>query len=135
MASSEFITLEARIAQHIASDGSVIIPPRMARWLDKQSGMTADRRILLRDTDPDFYVVLAALRIVALRSDIGTDDAETQPNRPNLNMWMTTSEAADALNVTDRCIRKWCKTGRLRAVLSGSRWLINRSTLNIRDIA
>jgi excisionase family DNA binding protein len=131
----DFITLDARIRQRITSDGSVVIPPRIARWLDKQSGMTADRRILLRDTDPDAYVVLAALHIVALRSDIGTNDEEAQHVSADLNMWMTTGEAAKALHVTDRCIRKWCKTGRLHAVLSGSRWLINRNTLNLRDIA
>jgi excisionase family DNA binding protein len=103
--------------------------------LDKQSGMTADRRIRLRDTDPDAYVVFAALHIVALNSDIGTNDEAAQRVSAELDMWMSTTEAAKALRVTDRCIRNWCRTGRLRAVLSGSRWLIDRNTLNLRDIA
>lgn len=128
-------SLEARIAQRITSDGSVIIPPRIARWLEQNSGMTADRRIRLRATDPDAYVALAALHLAALRSDCGTNDGEAQHVSAELNMWMSTSEAAHALNVTDRCIRKWCRAGRLHAVLSGSRWLIDRNALALKDIA
>ena len=43
-------------------------------------------------------------------------------------------EAAAALNVTDRCIRKWAKTGRLRAVLAGSRWLIDQKAISVKHI-
>jgi excisionase family DNA binding protein len=128
-------SLEARIAQRITSDGSVVVPPRMARWLEKQSGMTADRRIRLRDNDPDAYVVLAALHLAALRSDIGTNDDELQQVRGQLDIWMSSKEAAKALNVTDRCIRNWCRTGRLRGVMSGSRWLVDPNTLNLKNIA
>jgi excisionase family DNA binding protein len=128
-------SLEVRIAERLTPDGSVIIPPRIARWLEQQADMTADRRIRLRDTDPDAYVVFAALHLAALSSDSGTNDKAAQGISAELDMWMSTSEAAKALNVTDRCVRKWCQTGQLRAVLSGSRWLINRNTLNLRDIA
>ena len=58
-------SLEVRIAQHITADGSAIIPPRIARWLEQNSGITADRRIRLRDNDPDAYVALAALHLSA----------------------------------------------------------------------
>jgi excisionase family DNA binding protein len=128
-------SLEARIAARITDDGSVIISPRMARWLEQQAGMTADRRIRLRDTDPDAYVALAALHLAALNSDRGMNDAGAQRVSGELNVWMSTSEAAKALHVTDRCVRNWCKTGRLRGVMSGSRWIIDRTTLNLRDIA
>jgi excisionase family DNA binding protein len=128
-------SLEARITARITSDGSAIISPRMARWLEQQADMTADRRIRLRDNDPDAYVVLAALHLAALRSDCGTNHAEAQSISAELNTWMSTSEAAEALGVTDRCVRKWCRTGRLHAVLSGSRWLINRKTLALKDNA
>lgn len=128
-------SLEVRIAQRITSDGSVIIPPRIAHWLEENCSMTADRRIRLRDTDPDAYVVFAALHLAALRSDSGTNDAAPQPVTADLNTWMSTSEAANALDVTDRCVRNWCRTGRLRAVLSGSRWLIDRNTLALRQTA
>lgn len=129
-------SLESRIGQRITSDGSVIIPPRIAHWLEEKSGMTADRRIRLRDTDPDAYVALAALHISAAhRSDTGTNAAAAQPVTADLSMWMTTSEAAKTLGVTDRCIRKWCKTGRIQAVMSGSRWLIDRNSLAASQIA
>ena len=125
-------SLEVRIAQRITSDGSAIIPPRVAHWLEQNSGITADRRIRLRDTDPDAYVALAALHLAALRSDNGTNDAAAQRISADSNMWMSTSEAAEALNVTDRCVRKWCTTGRLGAEMSGGRWLIDRNTLAVK---
>ena len=121
--------LEVRIAQRITADGSVIIPPRVARWLENQAGMTADRRSRLRDSDPEAYVALAALHLSALCSESGTNHAVPPAIRADLTSWMTTSEAAQTLNVTDRCIRTWCKSGRLYAVRSGSRWLIDRNTV------
>lgn len=127
--------LEVRITQCITNDGSAIVSPRMARWLEKQAGMTADRRIRLRDTDPEAYITLAALHLAACCSENGTESVAGQCDSSKSNMWMSTREAANALNVTDRCVRKWCKTGRLRAVLSGSRWLIDPNTLALRNIA
>ncbi len=118
-------SLEVRIARRITSDGSVIISPRIARWLEQQAGITADRRIRLRETDLEAYVTLAALHLAALSSDCGTNDAVAQTHRTELGMWMSTREAAKALGVTDRCIRKWCTTGQLHAELVGARWLIN----------
>ncbi|OBK70277.1 helix-turn-helix domain-containing protein [Mycobacterium sp. 1274761.0] len=134
---TDFPSLEVRIAQRITGDGSAIVPPRIARWLEKQTGMTADRRIRLRDSDPEAYIALTALHVAALRSDTGTNDAAPQRVHADLNMWMSTSEAAKALGVTDRCIRKWCRTGRLRAVLAGSRWMVDRTTvaLALHDVA
>lgn len=130
-------SLEVRITQSITSDGSAIIPPRIARWIETTCKLTADRRIRLRDTDPDFYVALAALHLAALRSDCGTEHVAAQQNTEQFDMWMSTSEAAKALNVTDRCIRNWCTTGRLHAQIVGARWLINphNITLALHEIA
>ncbi|WP_082614332.1 helix-turn-helix domain-containing protein [Mycobacterium sp. Root265] len=130
-------SLEERIAQHITRDGSVVVPQRVARWLDKQSGMNADRRIALRGTDPEFYVVLAALHLVALGADCGTNSTAGQQNTAGSEMWLSTKQAAKALNVTDRCVRKWIATGRLHAEMVGARWLINphNITLALREIA
>ncbi|MFN3003261.1 helix-turn-helix domain-containing protein [Mycolicibacterium wolinskyi] len=122
-------SLEVRIAQRITADGSVIIPPRIARLLNEQAGMTADRRIKLRDTDPDAYVAFAALHLSALRSDCGTNHTVGQQNTTQSDMWMSTKEAAQALNVTDRCVRKWCATGRLHAEFVGARWLVNPNSI------
>lgn len=135
MTAAPLPSLEVRIAQHITNDGSVIIPPRIARWLEQNCGMTADRRIRLRHNDPDAYVTLAALHLAALRSDSGTKDALAQSVSTHSNMWMSTSEAAEALGVTDRCIRKRCQSGRLDAAKAGSRWLVNRNSLARQDIA
>lgn len=122
-------SLEVRISRRLTSDGSVIIPPRIARWLELNAGMTADRRIRLRDNDPEAYVVLAALHLSALSSEFGTEDAAQQPNQPQLVQWVSSRQAADTLNVTDRCIRKWCNTGRLHAQQIGSRWLIDPTSM------
>ena len=48
-------------------------------------------------------------------------------------MWLSTNEAAKVLDVTDRCVRKWCKTGQLDAVLSGSRWLVNPNSVALQN--
>ncbi|MCV7274132.1 MAG: DNA-binding protein [Mycolicibacter arupensis] len=51
-------------------------------------------------------------------------------------MLMTTAAAAQSLNVTDRCIRKWCAAGRLRAQRLGGRWLIYPSSITaLKNIA
>ncbi|MGB3772868.1 MAG: helix-turn-helix domain-containing protein [Rhodococcus sp. (in: high G+C Gram-positive bacteria)] len=126
-------SLEAQIAQCLTSDGSVIVPPRIARWLDSQSGMTADRRIRLRTTDREAYVVLTALYLAAIGSANGTKDAASQRYRQGYNQWVSTKEAAAMLNVTDRCIRKWCATGRIRAEQIGARWLVDPNSIDIAD--
>lgn len=126
-------SLEARIARRITDEG-VLVSWRMALWLEKEIHMTADRRILMRDADPDAYEVLAALHIGAFRSDCGTNDAAGQPNQTQLETWMSTREAAREIGVTDRCIRKWIDTGRLRATMAGNRWLINRNDITIHKL-
>ena len=126
-------SLEGRIAQCITSDGSVIVTPRIARWLDSKTGMTADRRILLRTTDPEAYVVLTALYLASIGSANGTKTTAAQRDRQDYTQWVSTKEAATMLNVTDRCIRKWCINGRVRAKQVGGRWLINPNSLDITD--
>jgi hypothetical protein len=55
-----------RIGRHVTAEGSVIVPTRIAHWLEQKAGVTGDKRISLRDTDPLAYEVLAALHIAAL---------------------------------------------------------------------
>ncbi|WP_457125778.1 helix-turn-helix domain-containing protein [Mycobacteroides abscessus] len=96
--------------------------------------MTADRRIRLRDSDPEAYVALAALHLSALRrSDCGTESVAGLHNTTSLGIWISTTEAAQALHVTDRCIRKWCTTGRLHAVRAGNRWLVNTNSVALHN--
>jgi excisionase family DNA binding protein len=122
-----------RIARRLTGDGSVIVPPRIAAWLEDKAGLTAERRIMLRDTDPHAYEVLAALRLAALahRSGNGTKIAAPQPDQPQSEAWLTTSQAAQQAGVTDRCIRKWITRERIPATRHGGRWLINPAHLHL----
>lgn len=128
--------LEAGIAKRrITSDGWVFLPPRIAAWIEKHAGMTADRRMRLRGSDHEAYIAFASLHLAALRSDSGTESCVGQRNKGQSESWMSTSEAAEALGVTDRCIRKWCNTGRIHAVMTGGRWLVNPNTIALQNIA
>ena len=126
----------ARIRRRTIADGSVIVPPRIAAWLERHAGVTGDRRIRLRGNDPVAYEVLAALHLAALhhRSDCGTEVAAQQPHTTRSEMWLTTSEAALEAGVTDRCLRKWIAQGGLAATRHGGRWLIHRTALQAKII-
>jgi excisionase family DNA binding protein len=127
----------ARIGRHITSEGSVVVPPRIAHWLEQKAGVTSDRRIAIRDTDPEAYEVLAALHLAALqhRSDLGTKRAGGQGTPEDCKQWLTTAEAANEAGVTDRCIRNWITRGQLPATRNGWQYLIDRTHLNIRALA
>lgn len=122
-----------RIGRHLTPDGSVIVPPRIAAWIEKHAGVTSEWCIALRDTDAPAYAVLAALHLSALqhRSGIGTKLVGVQSGRQESKTWLTTVEAADALGVTDRAVRKRIATGRIPAARIGGRWLIRRNHLYI----
>jgi excisionase family DNA binding protein len=126
-----------RIGRHINAEGSVIVPPRIADWIEEQIGLVSERRIALADTDPLAYAVLSALRMIALshRSGNGTKLAEAQPSSEDSNVWLTTSDAAAELGVTDRAIRKWIAQNQLPAHRYGGRWLINRTDLQAQAFA
>lgn len=124
-----------RIQLRITEDGSVIVPPRIAAWLERHAGVTADRRIRLRGVDPEAYEVLAALHLAALDYTSGSDRGTkvVYPERPTAksDLWLTTKEAAEQAGVTDRCIRKWIAEGRLPATRHGDHWLIDRNALQV----
>jgi excisionase family DNA binding protein len=126
-----------RIGRHITVEGSVIVPPRIAWWLEQKAGVTADKRISIRDTDPLAYEVLAALHIAALSlgSENGTKHAVGQAKQQESDQWLTTAEAATELGVTDRAIRKQIATGRLPARRRGWQWQINRTDLHVQAFA
>lgn len=125
-----------RIGQHLLPDGAVVVPPRVACWLEQQACLTDQRRISIRDTDPGGYEVLAALHLAALthRSGRGTKLDAAQPIPPQSEVWLTTAEAAEQIGCTARAVRKWCANGRLPATRAGGRWLINGAHLNIHKI-
>jgi excisionase family DNA binding protein len=125
-----------RISRHMTPEGSVVVPGRIAAWLEREAGLTDDRRILLRDADVLKYEVLAALHLAALcdRSGVGTKVAVARTDPRNLETWLTTAEAASRLGVTDRAIRKWIAIGRLPAVKHGGRWVLNRNHIQIAQV-
>lgn len=128
--------IAAGISARINADGSVSVPPRIARWLERQVQMTADRRAILRETDPEAYEVFRALHLAALGAESGPNTSAPQRSAADLTMWMSTGEAADRHGVGERCIRKWCHTGRINAVMTGGRWLVHRNALTLkRDAA
>lgn len=123
----------SRIGRHMTAEGSVVVPARIAAWLEQRAGLTTDSRIRVRDTDPAAYEVLMALHVAALdhRSETGTNLAPAQPVRPESEKWFTTTEAASLVGVTDRAIRNWCASGRLPATRRGGRWLINAANVKV----
>ena len=123
----------SRIGRHMTAEGSVVVPARIAAWLEQRAGLTSDRRIRLRDADPAAYEVLMALHAAALdhRSGTGTKHNAPQADSRYSKVWLTTTDTAPLLGVTDRAVRKWCASGRLPATKQGGRWLINRNHLQI----
>ena len=56
----------SRISRHMTAEGAVVVNGRIASWLERQAGMTSDRRICLRGKDAEMYEVIAALHVAAL---------------------------------------------------------------------
>ena len=125
------MTSDPRISNHLTQDGCAVVPPRIAHWLETKAGVTDDWRDRLRDTDPEARQVMAALHWAAAqhRSAFGTNSVVGQRQRASSEVWLSTTEAAREMRVTDRCIRKWIHTKRLPATMSGRRWLVNRNDL------
>ncbi len=109
-------------------DGAVVIVPgRVAAWLTQQLGL--DRlRSEVRGMDAEVDHVLIGLAVAA--SDWRASAYGTSPrNTPELapkSSWLTTTEVADLLDMTDRAIRLACQSGRLPAERVGDRWQISR---------
>ncbi len=125
------------VSKYVTATGWAIVPPRIAHWLEAKAKVTADLRGRLRDTDWDAHQVLTALHVVALRyarSDIGTKPPVGHSCRAESEVWVSTSEAAAELNVTDRCIRNWIYAKRLPATKPGGRWLINRNDIDVHKL-
>lgn len=127
------------VCWYVQSDGSVIVPPRVASWLKTQLGTTLDRRINMRGTDPEGYAVLTALHLSALgyrsgaftSSPGGTKAACQQQDHAESQEWLTTTEAAELVGVTARCVRKWIENKQLPAKRHGKQYIVNRRHLTV----
>ncbi|GGR78530.1 hypothetical protein GCM10010169_23380 [Micromonospora fulviviridis] len=113
---------------------AVVVPARVAAWLERVADLR-EIRTHHRGADPEVDAVLVALGVAAaawrqqagISSDHGTDQRkqpETEPGSP-----LTTTQAADLLNITDRGVRAAIAAQRLNAQRVGDQWLIDREDL------
>ena len=77
-----------RIGRHMTAEGSVIVPPRIAHWLEKKAGVTGDKRIALRDTAGLRGVSCSAHRGSKPRcTENGTKRVAGEPKQQESDQW------------------------------------------------
>ena len=90
-------------------------------------------RTELRGVDPEVDAQLMALHLAALRwrTSATGSEAAPEPEVPpsSSTPWVSTSEAADLLGITDRAVRLACKAGAMGARRVGDRWRISREAV------
>lgn len=97
----------------------VVVPARVATWLLRRAGLEAYHRDH-RGLDPQVDAIIVALKVAdrtwraSVGTDLGTDTDGTGPG-PAGCPWLSTTEAARRLGITDRAVRKAIAAGRLRA--------------------
>jgi excisionase family DNA binding protein len=109
----------------LAGGEVVVVPARVAAWLDRNAGL--DRlRIDHRGADAELDAVLCALRLAALvwRSSACGTSVAVAPE-PGAS-WLSTGEVAAALGITARGVRKAIAEGRLQATREDGRWRVAR---------
>jgi len=105
----------------------VEIPGRVAAWLEAHVDFR-QLRTDVRGADPEVDAVLADLHRVALvwRSPVEGSAVAGPAEAVALLPWLTVSEAADLLGVTDSRVRQVIRTNALSAEQVDRRWRINR---------
>jgi len=106
----------------------VIVPGRAAAWLDSRLNLRA-LRTAVRGHDPEVDAVLVALGVAAAawrQSVVGTDQRTPAEPAP---LWLTTREAADRLDVTDRAVRRALAEQRLNGRRTNGGWLVDRESV------
>ncbi|MEV7762255.1 helix-turn-helix domain-containing protein [Curtobacterium flaccumfaciens] len=112
------------------SGPEVIVSGRSAAWLLRYAGLN-EYHLDHRGEDAEIDETLVALKVAALswrNTATGTADAP----KAELNAqsdWLSTTQAADALAMTDRAIRKAIRENRLKATTVGRAYRINREQL------
>lgn len=121
-------------SRYMVTASVVLVPPRVAAWLDRHVPALERARVEQRGRDDEVSSVLLALRVAALRwreqagSERGTPAAPTpEPGAA----WLTTRQAGDVLGLTDRAVRRRIESGRLPAQRQGDRWLISRADVDL----
>jgi excisionase family DNA binding protein len=110
---------------HGVSAPIVIVPARVATWLERYAGLN-DLRIRARGNDPEVDSVLQALHRAALhwRTTVTGSDQAPAPEEPAQSKWMGTTEAAEALGITDRAVRLAITQNRLNATNLNGRYRV-----------
>jgi hypothetical protein len=109
----------------------VVIPARVCAWLERHVQLN-EIRIRERGADQEVDAVLVALRLAALTwrtSATGTPVAAKPEAPAELNQWLSTTQTADILYITDRAVRLAIKEGRLKATSINGRWRIAREDI------
>ncbi|WP_078307345.1 MULTISPECIES: helix-turn-helix domain-containing protein [Mycobacteriaceae] len=113
-----------RPEDYLLPDGSVIVPPALARWIEIKARIDGAMRSRVKLAHPERHPFLQALHQSAMSAS-GTKS--TDGRNDNEELWMTTAQAAVELGKTDRCVRRWCQQGtRLKARKHGRAWLVRR---------
>ncbi|TDN42555.1 excisionase family DNA binding protein [Curtobacterium flaccumfaciens] len=122
-----------RPPEHLVLGGrgpEAVVTGRVAAYLLRHAGLD-DYRRRHRGEDPEVDNTLVALTLVALTwrsSATGTRQAAT-PELDHTADWMSTRQAAEALGLSDRGIRKAIQERRLHAVRVGRAWRVDREQL------
>jgi excisionase family DNA binding protein len=109
----------------------VILPARVAAWLERHAGLN-DLRVRARGADPEVDSVLQALHRASLhwRTTVTGSNQAPAPEAPTeLNQWLSTTQAADRLGITDRAVRLAIAEHRLPATSLNGRWRITREDI------
>jgi len=115
---------------HGVSGPCVVVPGRVASWLNGHAGLTA-LRISIRGADAEVDSVLAAIHLAGLAWSTAATGREprTSTDMGAQSAVMSTQQVADELGLSDRGVRHSLAAGRLKGELVGGRWLIDRVDL------
>ncbi len=109
----------------------VVIPARVCAWLERHARLN-EVRIRERGADAEVDAVLVALRLAALTwrtTATGSPVAAKPEATADLNQWLSTTQAADILYITDRAVRLAIAEKRLPATQVNGRYRIAREDI------
>ncbi len=108
------------------------IPGKYAAWLEKRAGVSDEERRRIMWSDPAGYRFLVALHLAARawRSSEGTECIAAEQDKQHSGEWLNSTQVANLLGVTRRCITKRCASGRLNAHRLGRHWMVHSSEVH-----
>lgn len=123
-------TPQRQPAAYVHGVGSpvVVLPGRVCAWLERYAKLN-EVRIQNRGVDAEVDAVLVAVRVAALAwrdAATGSPVAAKPEVAADLNQWLSTTQAADILYITDRAVRLAISEKRLPATQVNGRWRITR---------